>query len=89
MVGNKSDLPDAKISVEMAQQYAGVHGMKFISVSAKNGVNIDYLFEVLANDCVKKLKEYDEKEKNKEKEEKISVNVDNNKKEKKSKGKCC
>ena len=56
MVGNKSDLPDAKISVEMAQQYAGVHGMKFISVSAKNGVNIDYLFEVLANDCVKKIK---------------------------------
>ena len=89
LVGNKSDLPDAKISVEMAQQYAGVHGMKFISVSAKNGVNIDYLFEVLANDCVKKLKESDEKEKNKEKEEKISVNVDNNKKEKKSKGKCC
>ena len=89
LVGNKSDLPDAKISVEMAQQYAGVHGMKFISVSAKDGVNIDYLFEVLANDCVKKLKESDEKEKNKEKEEKISVKVDNNKKEKKSKGKCC
>ena len=89
LVGNKSDLPDAKISVDMAQEYAGVHGMKFISVSAKDGVNIDYLFEVLANDCVKKLKESDEKEKNKEKEEKISVKVDNIKKEKKSKGKCC
>ena len=97
LVGNKCDLPDAKVTVEMGKKYAESHGMKFISVSAKDGVNIDYLFEVLANDCVKKMQGTQEKnqmeEKPKENEEKIQIlNIEDNnqnKKETKPKGKCC
>lgn len=99
LVGNKSDLSSRKISDEMANKYASEHGMKFISVSVKEGINIDYLFEVLGNNCVKKLQElHDKKEKetenevNKENQEKISIlSIDNNNKtaEKKPKRKCC
>lgn len=97
LVGNKCDLPDAKVTDDMGKQYAEKHGMKFINVSAKDGVNIDYLFEVLANDCIKKIQDTQEKnqieEKPKENEEKIqTLNIENsnkNEKEKKPKGKCC
>ena len=68
------------LTVELGLQSMHEETLKFI----RRGHNLKQ-FE----DCVKKLKESDEKEKNKEKEEKISVKVDNNKKEKKSKGKCC
>ena len=93
LVGNKSDLPDneKKISDDMAKKFAGEHGMKFISVSAKEGINIDYLFEVLGNDCVKKMKEdknENEDNKNKENDEKMNLNNENNNK-KKPKSKCC
>ena len=96
LVGNKSDLPDRKINEEEAKHYAGEHGMKFIKVSAKEGVNIDYLFEVVANDCVKNLlQDKNQKENNKDKndnEEKINMlGVENNNKNNndKKKRKCC
>ena len=41
--------------------------MKFISVSVKEGINIDYLFEVLGNSCVKKCKNYKIKKKKRKK----------------------
>ena len=41
----KSDLPDKKINEEEAKHYSGEYGMKFISVSVKERVNINYLFE--------------------------------------------
>ena len=97
LVGNKSDIPhnEKKITDDMAKKFAGEHGMKFISVSAKEGINIDYLFEVLGYDCVKKMKE-DKNEKdenqNKENDEKMNLNIDNNnikKIKKKQKSKCC
>ena len=98
LVGNKSDLPGEKVNEEEAKRYAGEHGMKFVKVSAKDGVNIDYLFELMANDCVKQLledKNEIENNKNKDKdnnEEKINMlDVENNNKNEKSKkkGKCC
>ena len=90
LVGNKSDLPDKEIDENEVKKYAGEHGMKYLSVSAKEGINIDYLFEVMANDCVKKLKKNQEKKENgevkedkideaKENEDKISIlSIDNN-----------
>ena len=70
--------------------------MKLIRVSAKEGVNIDYLFEVVANDCVKNLlQDKNQKENNKDKndnEEKINMlGVENNNKNNndKKKRKCC
>ena len=77
LVGNKTDLPEEEkvISDEMATKYADEHNMKYFSVSAKEGINIDLLFEQLGNDCIKNLQEQ-EKEKDKEenkKEERLSA----------------
>jgi small GTP-binding protein len=77
LVGNKSDLPEEEKEVtnEMATKYADEHNMKYFSVSAKEGINIDILFEQLGNDCIKHLQEQ-EKEKEKEenkKEERLSA----------------
>ena len=54
LVGNKSDLPDRKINEEEAKHYAGEYGMKFIRVSSKEGVNINYLFEAVENFIIEK-----------------------------------
>ena len=50
----KSDLPDRKINEEEAKHYAGEHRMKFIKVNTKEGVNINYLFEVVVNFIIEK-----------------------------------
>lgn len=73
LVGNKSDLPEEEkeISNEVATKYADEHNMKYYSVSAKEGINIDLLFEQLGTDCIKNLQEQ-EKEENK-KEERLSA----------------
>ena len=41
----KSDLPDKKINEEEVKHYSGEYVMKLVSVSAKERVNIYYLFE--------------------------------------------
>ena len=56
LVGNKSDIPEKKIENQKVLDYANEHNMKYLSVSAKDGVNIEYLFEVIGVDCVKKIK---------------------------------
>ena len=99
LVGNKSDLPDRKVNEEVAKKYAGEHGMKFVSVSAKDGINIDFLFEVVANNCVKKLQEdkneilennnNNNKDNNEEKINMLSVENNNKNDKKKQKRKCC
>ena len=43
----KSDLPDKKINEEEAKHYSGEYGMKFISVSAKERVNILIIYLML------------------------------------------
>ena len=64
LVGNKSDLPEEEkvISNEMATKYADEHNMKYFSVSAKEGINIDLLFEQIGNDCIKNLQEQEKEE---------------------------
>lgn len=57
LIGNKSDLYDKKISYDKANKYAEKHNMKFQSVSAKDGVNIDMVFEILGNECFKFMQE--------------------------------
>ena len=61
LVGNKSDLPDQKINNDNALAYADKHNIKYLSVSAKDGVNIDYLFEIIGSDCIKKIQEEEQK----------------------------
>ena len=99
LIGNKSDLQNKKISYDTANKYAEKHNMKFHTVSAKDGINIDMVFEILGNECFKNIQEEqkrleEEELKEKEKGERISslsgqfennVNEQNEKKAKK----CC
>ena len=48
LVGNKSDLKDRKINIEEAEHFAQKKQIKFIETSAKDGTNIQLLFETLA-----------------------------------------
>ena len=97
LIGNKSDLHDKKISYDKANKYAEKHNMKFHSVSAKDGINIDMVFEILGNECFKNIQEEQkrqEEEELKDKDERISSlsgqfeNNVNEQKEIKTK-KCC
>jgi len=101
LVGNKSDLPDIKVSEDMATKYAGEHGIKYMSVSTKEGKNIEYLFELMAISCVgritesqpQEIKEINDDDTKKLKKEMDALSIeDNNKKDgskKKSRKKCC
>ena len=60
LVGNKCDLPMCENIKEKAQKYADDHQMKYLTVSAKNGINIEPLFEILGKDCIKNIKQAQE-----------------------------
>ena len=46
LVGNKSDLEDERqVAYEEAKQYADEHDLPYIETSAKNGININELFD--------------------------------------------
>ena len=94
LVGNKSDLPNIEISDERAKDFARQNGMIYMKVSAKDGINIAYLFEALGTACVKKIQELknncesDDDENGKNKFERF--NIENKKKNgKNKKGNCC
>ena len=57
LVGNKSDLTNKVIDYEKANKYAKDHNMQYLSVSAKEGLNIELLFEKLGSSCIKAIKE--------------------------------
>ncbi len=50
LVGNKSDLPNRKISSVDALQFANAKNMKYIETSAKKGINIHNLFNSAISD---------------------------------------
>ena len=49
LVGNKMDLEkDRRIDSEIAREYAHINGMKYIETSAKSFLNIDKIFQKMA-----------------------------------------
>ena len=57
LAGNKCDLSDIKVSREEINKYAEEHNMKYLEISAKEGINIESLFEILATNCIKNAKQ--------------------------------
>lgn len=54
LVGNKSDLSDKRqVSFEEASVLAGKYSIDYIEVSAKTGLNIEFMFEILCKQMVK------------------------------------
>ena len=88
LVGNKCDLPEPKISNEEINKFANEYNMQYLAVSAKEGINIESLFEILATNCIKNIKEsqkrIEEEGLNNENKKdtsgiKIDANIENNK----------
>jgi small GTP-binding protein len=56
LAGNKSDIKSV-IPEEKIKKFAEDHNLQYLQVSAKEGFNIEWLFEILAQTCYKNLKE--------------------------------
>ena len=58
LVGNKADLQnERKVEKDKAQEFAKENNMQFFEVSAKNGYNVNKLFEDIVKECL--IKEED------------------------------
>jgi small GTP-binding protein len=80
LIGNKYDFKEKEINEEEAKKFAEENNMKYISVSAKDGVNIESMFEIMGDTCAKAIQELPEDEKSCNKSKKSSKKVmgDNN-----------
>ena len=93
VVGNKSDLfEEEEVKEEEARKYTESIGATFMQVSAKNGNNVDLLFDTLVRkylgpEFMKKLSEL-KKEKG-EVENSGRITLDEHKEQSKKKKKCC
>jgi GTPase SAR1 family protein len=63
LVGNKADLrAERKVDAESGQKLAAKYDMTFMEVSAKDGANIEKLFNELGHQVHKKIKSEDAKD---------------------------
>ena len=57
LIGNKSDFKEKEVDENTAKTFAEENNMKFLSVSAKKGINIESMFEIMGDSCAKVLQE--------------------------------
>ena len=71
LIGNKLDADNKVIDDETAKKFAEENNMKYLSVSAKDGVNIITMFEMMGDACVKAIQknEKDDIEENNDKKD--------------------
>ena len=97
LIGNKFDSPDKIINENEAKKFAEENGMKYLSVSAKEGINIITMFEMIGNACAKAIQaeEYnaieDDNNKSDKNTQSKNISLKKKKKKKNSNGnsKCC
>ncbi len=79
LIGNKLDADNKVIDDETAKKFAEENNMKYLSVSAKDGVNIITMFEMMGDACVKAIQknEKDDIEENNDKKDNNKKNNDN------------
>ena len=94
LIGNKFDCENKEVDIETAKKFAEEKNLQFLPVSAKEGINIEQMFETMGNACAKILQEeleennLDLKSEKKKKEEKPVIKIEEIKIEKK-KNSCC
>ena len=83
LIGNKSDFKQKEVDKETAKKFAEENNMKYLEVSAKDGINIESMFEMMGIECVKILEKENKGEndksnhsriKNKEEKEEVFKN---------------
>ena len=62
LIGNKLDCENKEVDEETAKKFAEENKMKYLSVSAKDGVNIITMFEIMGDACVKAIKDNEKNE---------------------------
>ena len=55
LIGNKSDFKQKEVDKETAKKFGEENNMKFLEVSAKDGINIESMFEMMGTACAKIL----------------------------------
>ena len=63
LIGNKSDFIQKEVDDITANKFAEENNMKYLAVSAKEGVNIEAMFEMMGGACAKIIQELPENEK--------------------------
>ena len=53
LIGNKLDSKDKEVDNDTAKKLAEENGMKYLPVSAKDGINIVSMFEIMGEACLK------------------------------------
>lgn len=98
LIGNKFDCENKEVDIETAKKFVEEKNLQFLPVSAKEGINIEQMFETMGNACAKILQEeldennLDLKSEKKKKEEKPVIKIEEIKKEikiEKKKNSCC
>ena len=64
LIGNKFDLDEKKVDNSAIDKFLNDNNIKYLNVSAKNGVNIESMFEMMGNECVKIIRENGFKDEN-------------------------
>jgi small GTP-binding protein len=99
LIGNKLDTEKREIDNDTANKFAEENNMKYLDVSAKDGINIVTMFEMMGSGCIKILQDLEKSgRKNSQgnlkleqsgKKEEPKEKVKKSKKNIKKNGKCC
>lgn len=74
MVANKTDMKERVISFKEGNQFAKSFNLDYIEVSAKSGVNINILFEILCKSMITES-EYDEFKNRRKKGDRSTIDI--------------
>ena len=55
LIGNKCDLPNREVTFDEGQEYANKHGLFYIEISAKTGLNVNDTFQMVVTRIYKTL----------------------------------
>ena len=80
VIGNKLDSKDKEVDNDTAKKLAEENGMKYLPVSAKDGINIVSMFEIMGEACLKIIQEEENNDDNDD--NKIIINKEEIKKSK-------
>ena len=80
LIGNKLDSKDKEVDNDTAKKLAEENGMKYLPVSAKDGINIVSMFEIMGEACLKIIQKEENNDDNDD--NKIIINKEEIKKRK-------
>ena len=80
IIGNKLDSKDKEVDNDTAKKLAEENGMKYLPVSAKDGINIVSMFEIMGEACLKIIQKEENNDDNDD--NKIIINKEDIKKSK-------